>query len=121
MSATVSVRVALPDDRAFCMHSWREILKQRLHEIVRGKYEGSEVRVAYDEADPDCIVGFAVYSGPILHMVYVRKELRRLGIARVLLEPLDIEFYSLSSPDFDARIRPSERGWKFAPREGVIG
>lgn len=121
MSAAISVRVALPSDRAFCSHSWREIVKQRLHDIVRGKYDASTVRVAFDESDPDCIVGFAVHTGPVLHMVYVRKGVRGLGIARALLEPLDIEFYSLTTPDFESRIKPGERGWRFAPREGVIG
>lgn len=31
------------------------------------------------------ILGFATYSGPYLHYVYVRNELRRKGIARALL------------------------------------
>lgn len=52
----------------------------------------SVLRVACLPDDPDAILGWAVITAdqpPKLHFVYVRKEARKNGIARMLLAGVD--------------------------------
>ncbi len=77
---------------------------------------GATVRIASDPEDDDTILGFAVLTGDELHYVYVRQALWKQGIARLLLDGLDIKTHSFSTPSGVGRLRPQERGWTFAPR-----
>lgn len=46
---------------------------------------GTRVSVAVDPKFPRAIAGWIAHTGTTLHYVYVRKELRRQGVARALL------------------------------------
>ena len=94
------------------------------------------VRVACDSTDPDAILGFVVYQGSetsIVHYVHVRKDFRRLGIARALLGPLvesraiythritdgtryaGFKAQKSKAPDADARLFEVPPLWTFNP------
>ena len=51
-------------------------------------HPGTQVRVAVDPSDSDAILGFAVWFGSIVHYVYVRPGMRRMGCAKAMLEDL---------------------------------
>lgn len=53
----------------------------------------TRVNLAVLTDDPDVILGFAVYRGPVLDYVYVHKHQRRLGIAKALV-PQGIEAFT---------------------------
>jgi len=55
--------------------------------IVQYKLSVSNVVVSCLEEDPDVVLGYAVYSGEVLHWVYVKRAWRGLGIAKELVPP----------------------------------
>ena len=120
MSPLLDIRAARQNDRAFIVNSWKETMKafwlaEMLKQIGRLSTK-AEVRVACDKEDPDSIAAFAVFEGPVLHFVYVRQILRKQGIARDLLKSLELTTYSQTTPLFEVRIKPAERGWNHVPR-----
>lgn len=91
-----AIRLGRPSDLAFVTDSWvkrghekGERLRDataRVRRILAS--ESSVLRVASLEDDSDAILGWAVITNddsPKLHYVYVRRELRGQGIAKVLL------------------------------------
>lgn len=90
-----AIRLGRPSDLPFVVDSWvkrgherGERLRDATARVRRILSADSVLRVACLPDDSDAIVGWAVVStdaSPKLHYVYVRKELRGQGIARVLL------------------------------------
>jgi len=122
---SLRVREGRETDKAFVMDAWRRSFEDapavrgadRVHfrsemERTIGRlFRTATVRVACDPADEDTIVGFAVFTGPELHYVYVKQAFRKMGIARQLLEGLGIKAYTFRSN----HARPVQ-GWQFTPR-----
>lgn len=52
---------------------------------------GVEIRIACDQGNPHWVVGFAVFRGPDLYWVYVKRDFRRRGIAALLLKDKGIK------------------------------
>jgi GNAT superfamily N-acetyltransferase len=67
----------------------------------------AQTRVAAAAKDPVVIYGFAVLEPGLIHMVYVRRPWRKMGIARALLSGLRLEDcdWSTQSSDFREWIR----------------
>lgn len=63
------------------------------HRIIDGvlKDEETEVRVAAPPDDDFTVFGFAVLQRGLIHMVYVKKPFRRLGLARKLLTGIRLD------------------------------
>ncbi len=54
-------------------------------------YFNTEIELAVLSDDEDVVLGFCVHQGPILHYVFVQKDLRSQGIARSLINfPVEI-------------------------------
>lgn len=75
----------------------------RVEEILKR----AEVRIAGPADDELTIYGFAVLEHGIVHMVYVKKAWRKLGIAQALLSGVDLasSVWSTQSQDFREWIR----------------
>lgn len=112
MALEYVLREMLPTDEGFIARSWvdtaragtrqtRQIdasLFNAWHYPAVGallKSPGVTVRVAGAD-DGLTIYGFAVYESGCVHCVYVRKTLRRLGLARALLTGVKLEGLAFS-------------------------
>lgn len=131
MSAAVSmtplrVRAAKAEDMAFIVNAWvwsfyegspnlraadRDHFRTEMTKTIRRVCDGSEVRVACDPSDENTLVGFAAFTHGTLHYVYVKKDFRRMGVARALLHDVPIRAYSFRTAN--AKPPPS---WRFTPR-----
>lgn len=85
------------------------------------KRQGAIVRVACDPEDDDVLIGWAAANERELHYVYVRggepdRNMRGMGIARALIEPLKIRTYTFRTQAGERRLKPRERGWSYTPR-----
>lgn len=121
VAAPVTVRDCLPSDRAYVAYSWRRSLIEHLPFVLGTRLARADmsVRVAADPSDPDVLLGFAIHTGRTLHWIYVRQALRKLGVARALLEGLDIDAYDIATEPFVRRLRPADRGWRFVTNGSV--
>lgn len=63
------------------------------HRIIDGVLHApsTEVRIVAPPDDDFTVLGFAVLQPRLVHMVYVKKPFRRLGLARKLLEGVRLE------------------------------
>jgi hypothetical protein len=125
---SVLVRDARDADFAFIVDAWcrsfehspavkgadREAYRTEMVRMVRSVMGRATTRVACDHEDDDVLLGFATFSGPVLHYVYVRKDFRQMGIVRAMLEGVDIVHYTFRTLGGERRLR--SRGWKFTPR-----
>jgi len=113
--------------RSYTEESWLSRFDKDVYFKLMGRHIGmltrepaAQVRIACDVEDEDAIVGFAVITGPELHYVYVRggkdTSMRHMGIARKLLDGVEIRTYSCRTPSGERRLKPKERGWTYAPR-----
>lgn len=68
---------------------------------VKHWLETSTVRVACPPGDAVTLYGFAVFSEDLMHMVYVLNDLRRLGIAKALLDGVDWQKKAWTTPTED--------------------
>lgn len=78
----------------------------------------AKVRVAHVPDDENAILGFCVTASDetIVHYVYVRKEVRRKGIARALLRPVSERAICTHRPRQDvAKELRLPKGWVFNP------
>lgn len=120
------VRAPLPTDYNFVARAWIDAFRyssNRLkrveptlfnnfcHKVVRRILQRAEVRVAAPPDDPLTVYGFAVLelarNPPLIHMTFVRKAWRRMGIATALLSGVDINacHWTTVTSDMDAWIR----------------
>lgn len=101
-SDLVSVRDYLPGDRNFILatwlrglrygNEWFEAVDQKIYfdfynkviEIILNRPD-TQVKVACLKDDPEVILGYSVYTGGVLHWVFVKKAWRSIGIMKSLL------------------------------------
>lgn len=129
--APITVRPADISDWDFIRKSWRATFlnggpavqgadKQHFFDEMTRVFAAicptAEARMACDPEDADNVLGFAVYTGPELHFVYVLQDFRRMGFVPRLLSDLNITRYTFSTIQGVRRLRPLERGWAFTPR-----
>ena len=88
-----------------------EHYKAEMTRAIRRLCAHGTVRIACDPTDEDAIVGFAAFTGPELHYVYVKQPFRKMGIARMLLDGVAITRYTFRS----RQARPPS-GWRYTPR-----
>lgn len=127
-------------DLAFVVDTWRRSLNEQswLCRFDRDVYfklmakhigavarePGFKLRVACDPSDESSILGYAVLTGTELQYVYVRggeNSFREQGVAKMLLEGLDVKTYAFRTADGDRRIKPQDRGWTYQPRKVSFG
>lgn len=114
-----------PTDEAFILDAWRrsyegsaavkhadrEHYRQEMTRTIRRILDKATVRLRVDAEDENTIVGFAAFTGHELHYVYVKKEFRKMGVARALLQDIPITCYTFITPT----VR-HHAGWAFTPR-----
>lgn len=121
------VRPARESDAAFIIDSWKRSYEPRNVDVDHYRVEmtrtirrligrpDSDTLVAYDPSDDDHLVGFACFTNygarAELHYIYVKQDFRGKGIARRLLDGVNVTSYTFLSPT--ARPR---KGWRFTPR-----
>ena len=114
LTFTPSVRRAVPDDLGFIFSTWLKHYKQhsdltkhitnsvfyvKYHKIIEKLLAKSLVVVAHPPGRPEVILGYAaleMLTPPVVHWVYVKGPWRRFGIARLLLEGLDVAHCSFT-------------------------
>lgn len=137
----LTIRPAEPDDVAFIVGTWIEGYRRgspwahrltnhvffRHHQPVIALLLARSLSiVACDPGDPRVIYGDLVYEpatpeGPAVHWAYVKKAMRRLGVARRLLEasglPLDLAGVNVTHPTYTwfATRRAAGPGAQFSP------
>lgn len=98
----IVLRPAEAGDRNYVLSSWLRSHRsdsgqarrqgpdywERHHRVVEALLGRAATMVACWSDDPDVIIGWACTEDRTVHYVYVRKEFRRMGIARMLLEPM---------------------------------
>jgi GNAT superfamily N-acetyltransferase len=129
----VLIRPARETDFAFIVDAWcrsfegspvvhgadRNHYRSEMVRVIRKMLSGvgaATTRVACDREDDDTLLGFAAFTGPELHYVYVRQDFRQMGIAKAMLEGASIAQYTFRTLQGERRMRTRERGWKFTPR-----
>ncbi len=126
----VKIREAVAADWPWMRKAWRETFlhgslavhgadKQSYFDEMTRLFAAitptASARIACDPDDDDNLLGFACFEGSTLFYIYVLKDFRRDGIVALLLDQIPITAYAFSTMQFVRRLRPRERGWKFAP------
>lgn len=74
-------------DKTAYLLTYRQAIKRILY------YRKTAVKIACLKEDPEIIIGYAVFEGPALHWVHVKKEFRKMGVAKQLI-PKTITTYT---------------------------
>lgn len=125
------LRPGTPADRAFIAKTWAETFRanpaeKRIEEGIfrRGVYrcieailERAIVRCAVPPSDDGVLYGYAVLEPGCIHMVYVRRVWRKMGLARRLLAGIELadSDWSTQSADFRDWIRHKYRLRHYRP------
>jgi GNAT superfamily N-acetyltransferase len=108
-NAKIVLRAAQATDKGFILNSWlvgnywgnwffnqmnQDLYFKVYTEVVSRLLFNplTRVDVAALSDDPNMILGFAVYNGPTLHWIYVKKDYRSKGIANLLIKDKSIQF-----------------------------
>jgi hypothetical protein len=114
MTDKVIIRPATLKDRAYIFNSWlhnqywSSLYFQRIEQDTYFKeysrhitrlLESSQARidVATLESDETLILGYLVYSGPIAHWCYVKRDYRGKGILNLMLQGKTLTHYTGST------------------------
>lgn len=132
VSDPIVIRPARESDVGYIIGTWRDsfagapavhgadrdALKSEIAHLVRVLRETPDVelRIACDHQDDDTLLGFAAFHGDTLHYVYVRGDMRQMGIAKRLLVDTTIANYTFRTLAGERRLKVRARGWKFTPR-----
>lgn len=98
----VTIRDLLPEDKNFIFATWLKGLRfgndwyglidskiyfRVYHEVIEGLMSRPNitVKVACLKEDPKVLLGYAVYSGPRLDWVHIKRSWRGIGLARDLI------------------------------------
>ncbi len=94
-----------------------DVYYRHYHEHIESILAHPEVciSVAVLSDTHDVVLGFSVYSIPVLHYVYVQKDFRRLGIGARLLPAGSKEFSHLTRIGLDIWHSPKYEDLKFNP------
>lgn len=101
-NSLVSIRDATASDKNFIFATWLRGLRYgndwfalieptayyaSYNNFIHGLLTkpGTVVKVACLLDDPDVVLGYAVYEGPVLHWVFVKKAWRGIGLAKSLV------------------------------------
>lgn len=126
------IRPGTAEDEGFLARGWADTFRgsdssvRRIEPIYFNRHvyprigvllKRCEVRIASPTADDSTIYGFAVLEPRVVHMVYTRKPFRRMGIARALLDGVDIRkcVWTTLSQDLRTWIRPKYRLGEYRP------
>lgn len=63
----------------------KDVFWENYRKVIEAILAYSDVNVACLPDEPDVILGYVVYTGPILHWIFVKKAFRKLGIGKTLL------------------------------------
>lgn len=126
-----AIRGYLPGDYNFVVAGWHasnryappsQGISHNVYEEDRARIaaliERSDVMVATTPDNGDALFGFACYQtgGTVLiHYVYVKRDARRLGIARALLSHLSQERATYSHLPVIRSKLPIPSGWDYRP------
>jgi GNAT superfamily N-acetyltransferase len=72
------------------------------HQVVERLLARSRVLVATPAGDDSTVLGYSVVEGATVHFVYIKLAFRKLGIARRLLDGVDVPHCSASHVTKDA-------------------
>lgn len=110
------LRPASPTDLGYVVHTWREVVRVALsarhgeraerfnhpgRTVIERVLSRSAILVAGPPDDPRTVYGFIVQEPGCVHIAYVKKALRRLGIGATLVEGSGIRLGELAKPDRD--------------------
>lgn len=99
------VRAGLPSDTDFIARSWalefrasegwvrrieEDFVTRCIYPRIQSILSRAKVRIAGPPEDDATVYGFAVLEPALVHMVYVRRAWRRMGIATALLAGLNL-------------------------------
>ena len=131
MNPPIRIRDATPADWPFIREGWRGTFMQ-VGQVMQGadKQHSFEelsrlfaclmptasAKVAYDAIDEDSSIGFVVHTGDVLQYAYVIKDLRRQGVATLLLDACNIKSYSFRTFMGDRWLEAKSPGWAYRPR-----
>ena len=129
MSGPLRIRDADETDWGFIRKAWRESYmrapavqgagkQQYFDEMTRlfaAIVPTAGARMAVDASDDDNRIGFACYTGTILHYVYVLQDFRGNGLVPLMLEGLPIKHFSFKTIQGERRLKPRDRAWVFKP------
>ena len=122
----INIRDAGGGDAAFIFATWlrslyfgssffRRIDKDTYFDkyklVVSALLAMATIKIACLSEDQDVVVGYAVYEGPVLHWVYVKKNWRKQGVARLLVPDNINTFSHFTNVGWTAR----RLEWKFNP------
>jgi GNAT superfamily N-acetyltransferase len=96
----VKIRPAAEADLRFIFDSWIEsyrrskytrdlagiIYRNEHSPRIRSALSRCKVLVACDKSDENQIAGYVVFEPPILHYLYVKREMRRFGVGTLLAQ-----------------------------------
>ena len=128
------IRNLLPADEPFIVDSWVEANRETARAQDAGSVYYAEqkalvrdlisrptvtTRVAHVPDDVDAILGWCVFDfGPktVVHYVYVKRNARKLGVARALLEQLiPLDCYYSHRPVYASMFNSIPKNWTFNP------
>lgn len=135
-----AVRDVVPNDLPFIFTTWlqhyyassrytrripRRIYFAEYHKIVEAILARSAVLVATPADEPEIILGYAAFerrSPPVVHWVYVKNRMRRTGIARQLLEGVDLNkcVFTHWTHELDVQLEPKSRETLIAKWPGAV-
>lgn len=119
-------RPSCPDDMRFIYSTWLKglyngndwfarIRQERFfkvyHAVIEGILARAAIQVACQKADPSVILGYSVTEGAKLHWIYLKKDWRGYGLARLLI-PADVNVCTHLTHQGIA-LKP--RNWEFDP------
>jgi GNAT superfamily N-acetyltransferase len=128
---TVKIRDADESDWNYMRKAWRETFQygslavdgadkshyfDEMTRLFAAIVPTASARIACDPTDDDVRVGFACWTGDVLHYIYVQRDFRGHALAPAMLEGLPIKAYSFTTLQFVKRLKPLLRGWAFKPR-----
>lgn len=101
----ISIRQGMKDDSAFIFATWLRAYRHG-SDFTRAIRDGvffdfhsrliarllthAAVRIAHPAEEPGVILGYLVHDGSVLHFCYVKAGWRRMGLARTLMQGMDL-------------------------------
>ena len=129
-SPPVNVREAVESDWDFMRKAWRATFllggpavqgasKQHYFDEMTRLFAAivptAGARIACDPEDDSNQIGFACYTGTVLHYVYVEQNFRREGVVPKMLDGLPIKHFSFKTNQGVRRLKPAEHGLLYKP------
>ena len=129
-SAKIIIRSVLAEDKNLIMATWlkgnyygnpyfwnvpQDIYFKEYAKIITAILftPGVEALIACDESNPSFVLGFSVFKDDAIHWVYVKRDYRMAGIAKMLLGHR--EFKTIKSITRQGRFLAEKHGLVFNP------